>query len=75
MILTDLYGASVFTAMYSLVVLENVHLFSGMNLNMLLSVCLEHPGQLDEAAAMKIQANVRMGAQYIMESATKEEDF
>ena len=37
-------------------------------------------GELPESAgkkyaAMKIQANVRMGAQYIMESATKEEDF
>ena len=38
-ILTDLYGASVFTAMYLCTKLDNVRLFSGMNLNMLLSVC------------------------------------
>lgn len=74
-ILTDLYGASVFTAMYSLVVLDNVYLFTGMNLNMLLSVCLEHPDHLDETAALKIQEDARAGTQYIMESVTEEEDF
>lgn len=74
-ILTDLYGASVFTAMYSLVVLDNVYLFTGMNLNMLLSVCLEHPDHFDEAAALKIQEDARAGTQYIMESVTEEEDF
>lgn len=74
-ILTDLYGASVFTAMYSLVVLDNVYLFTGMNLNMLLSVCLEHPDHLDEAAALKIQEDARAGTQFIMESVTEEEDF
>lgn len=74
-ILTDLYGASVFTAMYSLVVLDHVYLFTGMNLNMLLSVCLEHPDHLDEAAALKIQEDARAGTQYIMESVTEEEDF
>ena len=74
-ILTDLYGASVFTAMYSLVVLDNVYLFTGMNLNMLLSVCLEHPDHLDETAALKIQEDACAGTQYIMESVTEEEDF
>lgn len=74
-ILTDLYGASVFTAMYSLVVLDNVYLFTGMNLNMLLSVCLEHPDHLDETAALKIQEDARSGTQYIMELVTEEEDF
>ena len=74
-ILTDLYGASVFTAMYSLAVLDNVYLFTGMNLNMLLSVCLEHPDHLDETAALKIQEDARSGTQYIMESVTEEEDF
>ena len=74
-ILTDLYGASVFTAMYSLVVLDNVYLFTGMNLNMLLSVCLEHPDHLDETAALKIQEDARAGTQYIMELVTEEEDF
>lgn len=74
-ILTDLYGASVFTAMYSLVVLDNVYLFTGMNLSMLLSVCLEHPDHLDETAALKIQEDARSGTQYIMESVTEEEDF
>lgn len=74
-ILTDLYGASVFTAMYSLVVLDNVYLFTGMNLNMLLSVCLEHPDHLDETAALKIQEDARSSTQYIMESVTEEEDF
>lgn len=62
-ILTDLYGASVFTAMYLCTELDNVRLFSGMNLNMLLSICLEHPAPLNETDIEQILRDTKSGIQ------------
>ena len=61
-ILTDLYGASVFTK------LDNVRLFSGMNLNMLLSVCLEHPAPLNETDIEQILHDAKSGIQFTQQS-------
>ena len=67
-ILTDLYGASVFTAMYLCTKLDNVRLFSGMNLNMLLSVCLEHPAPLNETDIEQILHDAKSGIQFTQQS-------
>ena len=53
-IITDLFGASVCNSMYSLLELDNVKIFSGMNLNMLLSICIEYPEELSTKDIQKI---------------------
>ena len=67
-ILADLYGASVFTAMYLCTKLDNVRLFSGMNLNMLLSVWLEHPAPLNETDIEQILHDAKSGIQFTQQS-------
>lgn len=47
-IIADLYGASVCTSLSRLSQYTNVHLFSGMNLNLVLSLTLEYPEMLTE---------------------------
>lgn len=75
-ILTDIYGASVFSAMLSCVELENVTLFSGMNLNMLLSICLEHQEVLQETAIQQIVKDAREGIQHVqLQKEATMEDF
>lgn len=76
-ILTDLYGASVCTAMTSLLAHSKVHLFTGMNINMLLSICVEYPQRLSDEDVMKIVHDAKEGIRSIsavdLESET--EDF
>lgn len=74
-ILVDLYGASVFTAMYSLIPFENVKLFTGMNLNMLLSVCLEHKEVLCQEEAENVMDDAKQGVQFIKTVITENDDF
>ncbi len=74
-ILTNLYGASVFSAMYPLSALKNVWLFTGMNINMLLSLCLEYPNALDERAVMQIQSDAQQGIKSVGITKLEEEDF
>lgn len=75
-VLTDLYGASVFSAMLLCVEQENVKLFSGMNLNMLLSVCLEHPQPLTGEDIEQIIKDAREGIRYAkLQTETDREDF
>lgn len=74
-ILTDLYGASVCSAMVSLLKHEHVWLFAGMNLNMLLSVCLEYPNELNEQDAEKIVMDARLGVQWVKKLQVENDDF
>ena len=75
-ILTDIYGASVFSAMLLCLGSKQVTLLSGMNLNMLLSVCLEHPQPLQEDDIAQIIKDAREGIQVAQLPAnTVVEDF
>lgn len=76
-ILTDLYGASVCTAMTCLVRYPNVKLFTGMNLPMLLAVCLEHTGSLCEESIAEVMKSARAGIRYIDERclSTENDEF
>lgn len=74
-ILCDLYGASVFTAMYPLLTHANVRLFTGMNLNMLLALYLEHPQALQETDCEQIEQAAKEGARHIQRIENSSEDF
>ncbi|HAE16357.1 MAG TPA: PTS mannose transporter subunit IIC [Erysipelotrichaceae bacterium] len=74
-ILTDLYGASVCTSMYQLLVYENVVLFSGMNLNLLLILMLEYPERLKKEDIEAIVRGSADGLKQVRLSAEEEEDF
>lgn len=76
-ILSDLYGASVCTAFSSCLVYENVHLFAGMNINMLLAICLEYPEKLTGENVAQIVRDAQAGIKAITASdlATDAEDF
>ena len=64
-ILTDVYGASVFTAMCPLLAFPNVRLFTGMNVAMALSILIEHPLPIDDRAARAIEQAAREGARFV----------
>lgn len=74
-LLCDLIGASVFSALYSCVNLPNVKLFSGMNLNILLSICLEHPHPLQKNDIDKILKNAQSGIQIALMNDETIEEF
>ncbi|MGX8833180.1 PTS sugar transporter subunit IIA [Amedibacillus sp. YH-ame6] len=74
-ILTDLYGASVCSSMYSLVVFENVWLFSGVNVGMLLLICVDYPNKLSSSDADKIVKDTCNGIRYLKHEKEIEEDF
>lgn len=74
-ILCDLYGASVFTALYPLALFPNVKVFTGMNLGMVLSVCLECEETIDEKAAEKLIHDAREGILQARISEMEQEDF
>ena len=72
-ILTDLYGASVFQALYSLVKYSNVTLFTGMNLNLVLAVCLQSADSLE---VCRLVEESRAGIQCVeVNVQEREEDF
>ena len=65
-ILTDLYGASVFTAMFALVERENVRL---------LVVCVEYPNSLMDEDVDQIIKDAQSGLKYVSRVVEEEEDF
>ncbi len=74
-ILCDLLGASVCTAFYPLMSHENVKLFTGMNLNMLLAVCLECTGPLGVTETKRIVDAGRNGICLADAAESESEDF
>lgn len=64
-ILTDVYGASVFTAFCQLLRYSNVRLFCGMNVAMVLSLLIEHSAGLDGDGALAVQETAREGVRYM----------
>lgn len=64
-ILTDIYGASVCTAMCPLTRFENVVLFTGMNLPMLINLLISFPGVLDENAVQSLIQEAKDGVKTI----------
>lgn len=72
-ILTDLFGASVFNAFATIGHLENVFLFAGMNLGMALSVVLDQEEMSQEKAKHIIEEN-KSSIIYFEEFADESED-
>lgn len=64
-IVVDLYGASVSTAMFKLTKYPNVKLFSGMNLNLILSLLLEHDEALDLENIEQILSDAKSGIKHL----------
>lgn len=74
-ILTDIYGASVCTAMYPLTQYENVVLFTGLNLSLLINLLISYPEALDEHAADCLVREARTGIRAIsLQTGTVEEN-
>ncbi len=73
-ILTDLLGASVCTAMSQLLAYRNVRIFSGMNLNLLLSVLLEYSNSLTDEDCESLIADAKDGIKVLSLSQQAEED-
>lgn len=75
-ILTDLKGGSVHTAMTELSNFTNVKLFCGMNMNMLLSLVLSCPLEIDDEEASKLLQASKDGIDYIpCETEIEDEEF
>lgn len=62
---TDLFGASVCSAMIPLTKYENVHLFSGLNAAMILDLLLGYPEKLNERDIEQIINNARQNIRVI----------
>lgn len=74
-VLTDLFGASVFNAMYSLLKFENVKLCTGINLNLLLQICMESKDWLTDQDMSRIVSESKEGIQFIENIVIEQEDF
>ncbi|NMS89088.1 PTS mannose transporter subunit IIC [Clostridioides difficile] len=74
-ILSDLYGASVCTAMLRLTNLHNVKLFSGMNLNMVLELLTRFSDKLTAEDVEELVKESRMGIQSVTLQIKEEEVF
>lgn len=75
-IVADLYGASVASSLYPLSQYSNVHLFTGMNLNLVLSLFVEHPDALEEKDEDQIIRDAREGVRKIVfEPEVSNDDF
>ena len=75
-IMTDLFGASVTNSLFTLTSYENVKVFTGMNLNMLLSVLVEYKNELSEADVENIVNDSRLGVRSLKNDIlTDNEDF
>ncbi|CZR96424.1 PTS system fructose IIA component [Clostridioides difficile] len=74
-ILSDLYGASVCTAMLRLTNLHNVNLFSGMNLNMVLELLTRFSDKLTTKDVEELVKESRMGIQSVTLQIKEEEVF
>ncbi|MFL0251333.1 PTS sugar transporter subunit IIA [Clostridium neuense] len=64
-IITDITGGSVNTAFMELTKFENVKLFSGMNMNLILEIILSHPENINENESKTILENAKSGLTYI----------
>lgn len=64
-ILSDLYGASVCSALSALTEFENVVLFSGMNINIVLEALLSYPDKLSSSDIEELIEKARMGIQLV----------
>ncbi|MCI9975237.1 PTS mannose transporter subunit IIC [Clostridioides difficile] len=73
-ILSDLYGASVCTAMLRLTNLHNVNLFSGMNLNMVLELLTRFSDKLTTKDVEELVKESRMGIQSVTLQIKEEEE-
>ena len=73
-IAVDLIGASVCTSLLGLTRYSNVHLFTGMNLNMVLSLFVEHHEDLDEKSIEQITDDAKTGIQNLILSDNSESD-
>lgn len=73
-ILSDLYGASVCTAMLRLTTLPNVKLFSGMNLNMILELLTRFSDNLSEEDIETLVEESRMGIKSVTLQIDEEEE-
>lgn len=73
-ILSDLYGASVCTAMLRLTNLHNVNLFSGMNLNMVLELLTRFSDKLTAGDVEELVKESRMGIQSVTLQIKEEEE-
>lgn len=74
-ILTDLYGASVCSAMIPLSVYPNVTVFSGMNLCLILEVLTSEPERLTDEKISGLVATAREGIQCVKMELGEQEDF
>ena len=63
--MTDIKGGSVHTALMELCIYENVALFSGMNMNLVLDVVLSCPDKLDIENASQVVENAKNGITFI----------
>lgn len=74
-ILTDLYGASVCSAMLPLSRYPNVKVFSGMNLCLILEVLMCDPEPLTDETVEELIASAKEGIKCVKMEAEEEEDF
>ena len=73
-ILSDLYGASVCTAMLRLTTLPNVKLFSGMNLNMVLELLTRFSDDLTKEDIEQLVEESKSGIQNVILQINEEEE-
>lgn len=74
-ILTDLYGASVCNAMLPLSAYENVTVFTGMNLCMVLELMMSDAEPLSEERIEELVETAKAGIQCVRVENTDQEDF
>lgn len=74
MILSDLYGASVCTAMLKLTIYPNVKLFSGMNLNMLLELLTRFSDSLNDEDVKQLVEESKAGVTHVTIEINEEEE-
>lgn len=73
-ILSDLYGASVCTAMLKLTIYPNVKLFSGMNLNMLLELLTRFSDLLSDEDVKQLVEESKAGVTHVTIEINEEEE-
>lgn len=75
-IFTDVYGASVCTAMYPLTLIPNVILFAGMNLNLIIEYMVSYPNPLGPEDIEQLLLLSREGIRQVRPGiAEAQEDF
>lgn len=75
-LVTDLFGASVSTSLFTLTKYENVKMFCGMNLNLVLMLLVEYREALSEEDINQIINDSQIGIKYLKhEIKTDVDDF